>query len=191
MVINKITKEVKPRVKTFFKGVETHFAFLKEHGYIAIGERLPSGYAVKDIVEFLYINHSSGRAIIIHFEPNNLEGDSINLISINLYKGARMINDNLLWDKQLVLSLYVEKYKHEFDILHLTYPDKNKEDSFEKNLNISLSGWAYFLKDIGINLVNGSEWEDGLFYDWSSAGKMLYDEQKRILENDERADGIE
>ena len=61
---------------------------------------------------------------------------------------------------------------------------KDNNDSFETNINKSLAGFAYFLKDTGAKLIDGSEWEEGLFYDWSSAEKMLYKEQKKRLDND-------
>ncbi len=59
-----------------------------------------------------------------------------------------------------------------------------KKETFEENLQNSIDGFAYLLKDVAINIVEGKEWENGLTFDWSSAEKILYREQKRNLSND-------
>lgn len=175
MVLNKIPKELQPKVTAFLEAVDVHFSFLTDYGYKIKEEKIATQYAVKNIIEVLYKNEELDRIVIVHYEPNNIENNPVNLISISLFNGIKLLN------KELELELYIKKYKPELDIEHLTYLSKNNKATFEENMQTSIAGFAYFLQDTGINLINGSEWEDGLIYDWSSAEKLLYEEQKRIL----------
>lgn len=177
MVLNKITSDFRHNVKTFFDLVDLHFSFLKKYGYRVKETRLATQYSVSNIVEVIFENTDLERIIVLHYEPNDLDGNAVHLISVSLFN--RIKNQN----KELELGLYIKKYKPELDIEHLKYPMKNYNGNFEESINKSLSGFAYFLKDEGINLIKGSEWEDGLFYDWSSAEKILYKEQKKNLGN--------
>jgi hypothetical protein len=175
MVVNKVPKELQSKVKTFLEAVNTNFSFLSNYGYKIKEEKVATQYVVKNIIEVLFKNEELDRVVLIHYEPNDLNGNTIDLISVSLFNGIRLLN------KKLLLELYIKKYKSDLKIEHLTYPSMNNKTTFEENMNTSLAGFAYFLHDTGINLVNGTEWEDGLIYDWSSAEKMLYNEQKRIL----------
>jgi len=178
MLINEIPTEVRPRVSDFLRLTDAHFSFLKNYGYYEKEEKIARQYVVKNIIDVIYKNADIDRAIIIHFEPNDLDGSVTNHLSITFYDGIRLMN------KQLWFNLYIKKYKPDIDTTLLTKIDKNNKSTFEENLETALTGFEYFIKDIGIGLIDGSEWEDGIFYDWSSASKILYDEQKRILGND-------
>lgn len=179
MVNNKIPNELRPKVIAFLEAVDIYFSFLKDYEYYDIEQRVATQYVVKNVTEVLYKNEKLDRAIVIHYEPNNFEGKPIDLVSISIFDGIKFMI------KELELELYIKKYKPEYEIEHLTYPNKNNKNTFKENMNTSVAGFAYFLKDTGMNLVNGSEWEDGLIFDWSSAEKILYKEQKRILGEDE------
>lgn len=175
MVINKIPNELRPKVTAFLNAVDVHFSFLSNYGYKIKEERIATEYTVKNIVEVLYKNEELDRVVLVHYEPINIFEQTVDLVSVSLFNGIKLLN------KKLYLELYIKKYKPELDIEHLTYPNKNSKTTFEENMQTSITGFAYFLQDTGINLINGSEWEDGLIYDWSSAEKILYEEQKRIL----------
>jgi hypothetical protein len=179
-IINEVSAEVRPKVKEFLRLTDLHFSFLKNYGYNEKEEKIAKQYAVKNMIDVIYKNVHIDRAIVINFQPNKIDGSISNYLSVTFYKGIKFM------DKELWLSLYIKKYKPDIDITLLNEIDKNNKPTFEENIAKAMSGFEYFVKDIGIGLVDGSEWEDGLIYDWSSAEKMLYDEQKRILgENNE------
>jgi hypothetical protein len=177
MVLNKVTPEIRPKVTEFFNAVDNHFSFLKNYGFTDIEKKIATGYAVKDVVEVLYKNSKLNKTILIQYNPYDVFGNNIDYLHISLFKGVEYSNN------ELVLKLFIKKYKPELDIEHLTYPMKDNNYSFEININKSLLGFAYFLKDTGVKLIDGSDWEEDLFYDWSSAEKILYDEQKKKLDN--------
>lgn len=178
MVLNKIPKEIQPRVKVFLDSADVYFSFLSNYGYKIKEERIATEYAVKYIVEIRYKNEELDRIITVHYEPIDVFEKESDYLSVFLFNGIKLLN------KKLELELYIKKYRPELNIEHLTYPMKDNNDSFETNINKSLAGFVYFLKDTGAKLIDGSEWEEGLFYDWSSAEKMLYKEQKKRLDND-------
>jgi len=182
MVINKVPKEIKPKVKAFLNAVEIHFQFLENYNYKVSKIGIATQYVVDNIIEVIYQNDKLDRLIVIHYEPKDIDDNNIDLVSLSIFNGIKLL------DKELVLKKYLKKYKSDLEIEHLTYPNKNGKDSFKENMETSISGYAYFLSDIGINLVNGIEWEDGLLYDWSAAEDMLYQAQKDTIYGDDNKD---
>ncbi len=188
MVLNKVPKEIRPKVKVFLNAVDKHFSFLKNYNYKVKNIRIATEYAVDNIIEITYINKELNREIIIHYEPNNIDGDIIDLISVTFNNNRFNLN------KELEFDIFIEKYNSKVDVDNLNYPAKNSKGSFKENMETSISGYAYFLKDIGINLVNGTEWEDGLVYDWSAVEDILYQAQKDVIyggDNDDNKDDDE
>jgi len=179
MLIDEIPTELRPRIIEFLKLTDKHFSFLNDYGYSVKEEKIAKQYAVKNIIEVVYKNPNIDRAIIIHFEPNDIFGVIANYLSVSFYNGIKFL------DRKLLFELYIKKCKPDIDTTFLTKIDKNNKSSFEENLETAMAGYEYFLKDIGIGLINGTEWEDGIYLSWDSASKILYDEQKRILGNDD------
>lgn len=180
MDINKISEEAQTRVLVFLEAVDKSFSFLNEYGYTIKEERLAPQYVVKDIFEVLYKNEDLDRVVRIQYQFYGYEGNPINLVTVSLFKGVKFLNT------ELGLEYYLKRYKPEFDMKHLTYPDKNNKATFEENMETSIAGFAYLLQDICVNLINGSEWEDGLTFDWSSAEKIMYEAQKKIVYGDNK-----
>ena len=181
MVINKIPNELRPKVTAFLNAVDVHFSFLSDYGYLIKEERIATEYAVDNIIEVRYKNEDLDRVIIIHYEPKSIDNKDVNLISVSFFNGIKFLN------RELGLEYYLKKYKPEFDLEHLTYFNRNSKATFEENIQTSIAGFAYLLQDTGINLVDGSEWEDGLTFDWSSAEKILYEAQKKIIYGDDKS----
>ena len=179
MVLNKVSNDNRDKAKVFLNVVEKQFSFLKNYGYKFKEAKVATEYVVNDIVEVHYQNDELKRLIIIHYEPIDIDNKEIDLISISLFNGVTNL------DKELVLKKYLKKYKSTLEIEHLTYPIKNNKSSFRENMKTSISGYAYFLKDVGENLIKGKEWEDGLIYDWSSAEDILYKAQKDALSDED------
>ena len=177
---NKIPNELQSKVIAFLNAVDTHFSFLSDYGYTVKQERLATQYVVDNIIEVSYKNEDFDRIIRIQYEPKDLDNKDVDFISVSIFEVIRFLN------KEIKFALYIKKYKPDFDIEHLSYCNKNKQASFEENIHTAIAGFAYLLKDIGINLVNCSEWEDGLTFDWSSAEKMLYEAQKKIIYGDNK-----
>lgn len=179
MVINKFSKEIRSKVKIFLDLIDRSFSFLENYGYNIKNERLASEFSVDDVVQVTYYNKEIDRLIAIQYEPKDIDGKSINLVTISFFKG-----DDPFLDDELKFDIYIRKYGNEnqIDVLNLKYPDRNNESSFRKNLDISINGYLYYLKDIGISLINGDEWENNLIIDWSNAEKVIYNEQKKGLE---------
>ncbi len=146
-----------------------------ELGYSDIEERIADQYVVKNVVEVNYRNLSLDRLVSIEYTPNTLDNKPENFIGVSLFKDIKLLK------QELDFRLYVKKYHPDFEFTHLSYFMKNNKTSFEENLNISLAGFSYILQEMGENLLKGSEWENGLIVDWSSASSVLYKEQKRIL----------
>ena len=183
MVINKIPKDIRPKVKVFLNVVDKHFSFLLDQGYVIKKIEKSTRYSVaNNIIEVFYKNEKSDRLIIVHYDPGeNLEEEK-DFIDISLYKGEDLHFDQLKFD------MYLEKYLLETNFDSLNYPNKNNKGSFKENMEASISGFAYFLKDVGENLISGTEWEDGLRFDWSSAEDILYKAQKDILRDNDNDD---
>lgn len=160
MINNKVFIEKCPRTKIFLEMVNRFFSFLKDYEYQFKEIKLETDYVLEDIVEVLYENKNLNRLIVIHYEPNDSYGNKIDFISLSLFK------DRILQTKELVFKKYLYKYRPDIQIEHLSYLRINNKATFEDNMRISISGFSYFLSDIGVNLLNGSEWEDGLIYDW-------------------------
>lgn len=182
MVVNKVPKEIQPKVKAFLGSVEKYFSFLKDYNYVFNEAKIATEYVVDNIIEVSYKNEKLDRLIVINYEPNDIDNNVVDLVTVSLFSDIRLRN------KELVLKKYLKKYKSDLEIEHLTYPSQNGKRSFEENMKTSISGYAYFLKDIGINLVKGTEWEDGLIYDWSAAEDILYKTQKNIIYGDDNTD---
>ncbi|MFP9097907.1 hypothetical protein ACLI09_02535 [Flavobacterium sp. RHBU_24] len=182
MDLNKITEETRPRVLSFLNAVKTHFSFLTDLGYKDIEERIATEYVVKNIVEIRYKNISLNQTINIHYEPNDINNKSVDLVNLFILKGDFM-------DKKLNFALYLNKYYPEIETKHLSYPKANEIQTFDEAMQITSAGYSYLVKDVGLSLVKGLEWEDGLIYTWSSAAKSLYSEQKRILGEDTEGNG--
>ena len=180
MLINELPKEIQSKVTAFLKAVDVCFVFLNDYGYIIKEKRIAKQYVVKNIIEVLYQNDELERVVLIYYQPNDIDGNEYNYISVSIYNEIKSFN------KKLLLELYIKKYKPELDVKQLTYPNQNNKLTFEENILTCVSGFAYFLSDAGINLINGSEWEDGLIFDWSSAEKILYEEQKKLISGDNR-----
>lgn len=182
-MINKISKSVRLNVETFFDVISKRFQFLKEYGYELKEKRIATEYAVEDVVEVLYYNKYINRLIVLHYEPKDIDGKFIDLLTLSLYND----DDHILSNNEILFSKYIEKYASEnkIDLEKLDYPNLNGKETFKENLEVSISGYVYFLKGIGINLILGKEWEDGLKIDLSSAEEMLYKQQKKELGEDD------
>lgn len=173
MESNKITEELKPRISFFLEFVKMYFSFLQEFGYLDIEERIAEEYVVKNIVEVRYKNKFLNQIVNIHFEPIDIDNNPINLINLFILR-----NEGI---EKLNFELYINKYYPQIDTTHLSYPKKNEGQTLKTAIQISCAGYSYLLKDIGLDLLNGLEWEDGLIHTWSSASEILYKEQIRIL----------
>lgn len=179
-----IILDTQSRISVFFKLVKENMSFLENLGYVDIEEKLATQYVVKDIVEVLYKNINLDRVIIVYFEPNSIDNTISNFLSVSIYNGIELM------DRELLFILYINKYMPEVDVDCLTYIDKNKGNSFEENIQTSLAGYTFFLKEIGSQLLDGSEWEDGLYYSMASAEKLLYEQQKRIFGISDREENM-
>ncbi len=183
MVINKIPKDIRPKVKVFLNAVDKHFSFLLVQGYTIKKIEKSTRYSVaNNIIEVFYKNEEFDRLIIVHYDPGNSLEEGKDFIDVSLFKGED------LHFGQLKFDMYLEKYLSERNFDNLNYPNKNNKGSFKANMEASISGYAYFLKDVGENLINGKEWEDGLRFDWSSAEDILYKAQKDILRDEDEND---
>lgn len=176
MVINKVPIKIRPKVKSFLNAVDKHFSFLiKDYGYEFKEAKIATEYVVDNVIEVLYQNEELDRLIIIHYEPIDIDQEEADFITLIIYKGIEFRKNKLEFD------LYIEKHNSVYDTSDLNEVNKNNKASFDENMETSVSGYAYFLKDIGINLVNGNEWENGLVYDFKAAEDMLYQAQKDII----------
>lgn len=182
-MINKISKEARPRVKDFLEVVSKYFQFLEEYGYNLREQRIATEYIVKDIVQVIYYNKSINRFIVIYYQPKDIDGEDVDLVTLSFYDD----DDHILSNNEILFSKYIEKYATEnnIDLEKLKYLNKNNKETFRKNMEASMSGYVYFLKDIGMKLITGEEWEKGLIIDISSAETMLYEQQKKELGKDD------
>lgn len=176
-MINKVSKEVRPRVKDFLNVASNSFKFLEEYGYMLKEERIATEYVVNDVIEVIYQNEKLDKLIIIHYEPIDIEQKDIDYLTVMIYKGEKS------YKNKLELDIFIEKYHSDFDTNVLSDVNKNNKKSFKENMEASMLGYAYFLKDIGIKLISGNEWESGLIYDLSSAEEIIYKQQKKGLGN--------
>ena len=179
MINIKVSRKNKLKVSAFVNATKKYFKFLEDYNYTLKSITTSKQHSVKDIIEIRFENEEIDRLILIIYEPDDIKGNVIDLLGISFYNGIKSLN------KELVFEKFLEKYKPELEIEHLIYPNKNNKDSFDENVELSLSGLSYFIKEVGISLVDGTDWEDGLFYDWSSAQETLYKEQKKQLGDNE------
>lgn len=176
MVLNKVPKDIKPKVKVFLKAVDKHFSFLLEKGYVIKKIEKSERYSVaNNIIEVFYKNEKLDRLVIVHYDPGLSSEERKDFIDVSIYKGED------LHFGQLKFDMYLEKYLSATDFDSLNYPRKNNKSSFKENMETSITGYSYFLKDVGENIIDGKEWEDGLRFDWSSAEDILYQAQKDII----------
>ncbi len=179
MDLNKISKKIRLKVKMFLSSVEASFSYLNEYNYKVKTVSIATEYVVDNIINVFYENKELNRKILIQYQPYDIDEEIVDLISVTIYKGVGMNFQELDFD------IYLEKYKPDLDIEKLSSPMKNSNYTFKENIKTSIAGYAYYLKDIGLNLINGVEWEEGLVLDWSSAESMLYQQQKKFLGNED------
>ncbi len=108
MVINKVPKDIKPKVRVFLNAVEKHFSFLKDYGYTFKEAKIATEYVVDNIIEVLYQNEKLDRLIIIHYEPIDIDEEEIDNITIMFYKGIKLRNNKLEFD------MFIEKYNTDY-----------------------------------------------------------------------------
>lgn len=176
MVINKVPSKLKAKVASFLSSIDKHMVFLKDFGYNLQDIKIATEYAVDYVIEVIYRNEKLNRIMVIHYEPIDIDENTVDLLTLHFY------NDKFMLDKnKLEFDKYLKKYIPEVDLQSLNYPNKNNRPTFEENIDISVSGYSYYLKESANDILIGMEWEDGLTFDWSSAEDVLYKAQKRII----------
>ncbi len=149
-------KEIRPKVEVFVNAVKHHFGFLIDHGYRINKIGLATQYVVDHITEIIYQNDAINRKIVIQYQPINVRNENIDLISVFIF------NTSLeSYKGELRLTNYIEKHKLNMDIDHLYYPNKHGKGSFKENMEAGISNCASIVKEIWMDFINGSKWEEG------------------------------
>ena len=125
MVLNKVSKKVKPKVKIFLDTTDKYFSFLKDYGYVFKGAKIATEYVVDNIIEVQYQNEKLDRLIIVHYEPIDIDDEEVDNISVIFYRGIKLHNSKLEFD------LFIEKHNPDFDTNNLNDINKNNKGSFK------------------------------------------------------------
>ncbi len=153
---NKYPKEIRPKVEGFVHAAKTHFGFLKDYDYKITKIGIATEYVTDYITVIVYQNDVLNRKMIIYYQPFNSYDDMIDLVSVDIY------NTNIeSYKGELELTDYIKQHKLDIETEHLTYPNKHGKGSFKENMEAGISSFASIVKEIWMDFINGSKWEEG------------------------------